>query len=306
MVNDGMSKIMELSQNQDFYKGPFGNNTNSSTWTWTSILYYGGIGILSIGILYIGYTLYYEPSYIYDLFTEGCGIDHKGKGVEKLGRRGLKKGLKKFKLDRDNDPDVEIFDARTEGVSDVIEDVIVPKGVEGVASKISAGVSSLGNGFYKGVSRALNPFTYLPGPSNYRGMSHSDFIKMQSDHHTSVNTLYPFTSNNPYDSMWTKLRHSVFGENMYEEDIRNMAINVYHNNIDKMLRPGIQIDTVSGRVTPITSIGIPVTMSSNSIYDMNTVANISSKLNSGWNTPIPDANRALDPTTLSLLGEETK
>ena len=35
MINDGMSKIMELSQNQEFYKGPFGNNTN---WSWTSIL----------------------------------------------------------------------------------------------------------------------------------------------------------------------------------------------------------------------------------------------------------------------------
>ena len=55
MGSDTFSKITDLANNQDFYKGPFGNNTNSSTWSWTSILYYGGIALLTIGTLYLGY-----------------------------------------------------------------------------------------------------------------------------------------------------------------------------------------------------------------------------------------------------------
>ena len=75
-----------------------------TSWTWSSLFYYGGIAILSIGVLYIGYNLYYEPSYIYKLL----GIDYKGKGRGPSGPG----------------PYVEVFNA---------EDI-----EEGVASKIGA------------------------------------------------------------------------------------------------------------------------------------------------------------------------
>ena len=96
------------------------------------------------------------------MFTEGCGIDYKGKGIGPGGP---------------DIPGVEVFN--TEDIEEVVEDTVI--------NKIGAAIM----GFNRGLSKALNPYNYLPNTS-YRGMSHSDFIKMQSDHHTSVNTLYPY------------------------------------------------------------------------------------------------------------------
>ena len=59
MVNDTYGKITDLARNQDFYHGPFNNNSNSS-WSWTSILYYGGIALLTLGTLYLGIKIYNE------------------------------------------------------------------------------------------------------------------------------------------------------------------------------------------------------------------------------------------------------
>ena len=93
------------------------------------------------------------------MFTEGCGIDYKGKGIGPGGP---------------DIPGVEVFN--TEDIEEVVEDTVINK---------------IGAGFNRGLSKALNPYNYLPNTS-YRGMSHSDFIRLQNDHHTSVNTLYPF------------------------------------------------------------------------------------------------------------------
>ena len=62
-------------------------------------------------------------------------------------------------------------------------------------------------------------------------MTESEFLVKQANHHTSINTLYPFTSNNPYDSIWTKLRIAILGENLYEG---KMSVNAYHKDMDRL------------------------------------------------------------------------
>ena len=64
---DGFSKITELANNQDFYKGPFGNTGNNSNWSFVSILYYGSIALITLGTLYLGYKIYCDittPRYV--------------------------------------------------------------------------------------------------------------------------------------------------------------------------------------------------------------------------------------------------
>ena len=60
MVNDGFSKIIDLAKDQDFYNGVYGGDRSNSSWSWTSILYYGSIALITLGTLYLGFKIYNE------------------------------------------------------------------------------------------------------------------------------------------------------------------------------------------------------------------------------------------------------
>jgi hypothetical protein len=62
MNPDGLGKIMDLAQNQDFYKSVRGSS--SSEWNIPSWVWYGAITVITVGALYLGYVLITSPEFI--------------------------------------------------------------------------------------------------------------------------------------------------------------------------------------------------------------------------------------------------
>ena len=285
---DGLAKIADLASKQEYesLRATYLDATPSSnSWSWGTWLLYGTLAIVGIGIIYAGITLYQDPSYI-KKFIGLEGLDIKGKGKGPAGPSDPS-GPSGPPADT---PDITITDART-----------------GPAEGVSSAIGRIGNGlmaFNRSVTKALNPFNYLPS-NNHNGMSQGEFAKLQSDHHTALKNLYPFTLNNPYDSIWKKLRLSILGESPIEEGIRMAEINNYHNNVNKILgAPGIKIDTVSPvGINSVTSMGIPVGTPTQSVYDLNHASRMGSRVGSGWQTPVNPSGFASPSVTSSSLAQ---
>ena len=277
--NVGLDKIADLTQKPEFesLRATYLNaNPTSSSWSWGTWLWYGSLAVVGIGLIYVGFSLYQEPSYLKKIFGLE-GLDYKGKGRGPAGPSG---------------PEVTVYEAvyeQAEGVSSAVQRI----GCAYVAVQRS-------------IVRALNPFTYIP-PRDYNGMTQGEFTNLQSDMHTRVETLYPFTTDNPYYSLWKKLRISIFGESSREEAVRLTRVGLFNNSVSRVIgQPrGMTIDTVSPvGIHSVTSVGIPAGTPTRSLYDINYASQMGSKLNSGWQTPIVKST-TLAPAPIEALPVQT-
>ena len=62
IMPEGLSKIIETAKSQDFYKTPY--STAQESLSWGSWLWYLGLGLLGVGILYFGYQVFTDPSFL--------------------------------------------------------------------------------------------------------------------------------------------------------------------------------------------------------------------------------------------------
>jgi len=74
----------------------------------------------------------------------------------------------------------------------------------------------------------LNPLSWIPTASEYKAQYDAFTIQQESLNYN--NQLYPFTSNNPFDSWIKKLRIGYFGESTLEFEsrtrIKNEIVNI--------------------------------------------------------------------------------
>ena len=68
-IDNGFNRIIDASRTQDWYQSPFvAKPTSTAEWSFKTWLYYGFIGLVTFGTLYIGIKIFNEPTAIKDFF----------------------------------------------------------------------------------------------------------------------------------------------------------------------------------------------------------------------------------------------
>lgn len=62
MSHNFTDRVIELSKRQEFYHPFTSNSSQGSGWTFSSILWYTGVAVFTIGILYLGYSVISDSS----------------------------------------------------------------------------------------------------------------------------------------------------------------------------------------------------------------------------------------------------
>jgi hypothetical protein len=291
MNPDGLTKIADLAKSQDFYKSPLNINTStSSDWSIKSWLWYGGIALLSLGALYLGYKFYENPFWWQATIPNNPEI---------------------FEVP----PTPPVDPAGLQGNAPITEE-IVDNAHAGVAETISGAVAYLGSGLNntkKALFNAINPFSYFTSEAEI-GKNFKVFMAKQCNELTADHRYYPFTVVNPHDSWLTKLRIAAFGESSaevakrfaYREAASNtyLAIQVNNEAIVADLAANSHSGYVpspnawrSGATTPMpaTTLGLGVNSSNNLGHDnLLNVLQTASKLNKISSTPTYDPSILAD------------
>lgn len=157
-----------------------------------------GITVISVGVLYVGYQVITNPHGIGGYLSPNKSTRDTGGG-----------------------PEIRIDDARTgANVADAIPDVTDATssflGFTPFSILRSLGANILGNNIRQSILNTINPFNYATSDEE-RDRQFKLFLEQQNIGRRDVNrNLYPFTSNNPYDSWWDKFRKAFFGERPHE------------------------------------------------------------------------------------------
>ena len=216
--------IIELSKTQKFYN-PFSPTTTDSSWfnipKW---LWYTGIALISVGVLFLGYKVISDPTWITPY---------------KSGRPPIEPSSSNPDIVVDSPP---IDPSPSGGIGSAIVNTTAL-----IASKLTA--------IPRAIAHALNPFTYLPTPdqasASYRG-----FIERQFDPVVADRRYYPFTVVNPFDSATHKWSLALFGESA-SDYAKRMADLEYANRLYDQIKVSLS-NLASGARTPVTGLGIGV------------------------------------------------
>lgn len=219
-------------------------------WVW-----YGGLGILGAGVLFIGYTVVTNPYAISDLIAP---------------KRDAYRGGSTSAT-----PDITITDATTGAATSAAEEV-TEKVAEGLGEAAASGLFTLftplaGLRYFGGavggaatshkinLINTLNPFNWAT-PDDERLSQLRLYIKQQNAMNKDCNRkLYPYTSDYPFDPWWTRARKAFFGETRAEYESRTeqkeyLWEQYIHEIVDKGKGKAAYVETVSdlgsGQLTP--------------------------------------------------------
>jgi len=242
LYNPFLSEKLDGFSLREFYKYPGINiNIDTTPWykDWSTLLWIGG-SIVGIGVAYLGYKLFTDPMYFHSILGTKPTITHTG-------------------------PTPPINPADNLEFSPESSGSTTPTG-----SRIGDAFIFINNS-YKTVINKLNPFNWVLGSSE-AASQFERFMDTQNNMNTANRRLYPFTSDNPYDSWLKKLRIHYLGETPIEITERISAINyadrVYDHIIKVQDLKGKAVDrgglTIwSNKTTPVSSpalasLGLPL------------------------------------------------
>lgn len=200
------NKLYDLNNfNKDWIFNPINLNINPIPWykDWSTWLWIGG-GIISIGVIFVGYKLVMDPLFLDSIFSKG-NTDPLPPIDPHFGRGG------------DIDPDITL----TDRVSSVT------KGFVNITSRAANKLNPL-NWFY----------SYREQNAQYES-----FIAMQENINKFDRGLYPFTPDNPYDSWIKKLRIRLLGETLSETNSREAYRISIMREVTNIMNKGKEVNT---------------------------------------------------------------
>ena len=194
--DDTFKKIMDLSRGLDYSNSNTKIDVDStSSWSIPNWLWYAGISVLSAGVIYICYSIYTDTSLLHDL--NPFKSDSKAKTIDSSGSI------------TPTPAQIALHDLRN------IRDIT--KGGTSGASYLDS-FNNLFNGFIginKAILESLNPFNWFTNKETVE-----NFMKDQMRLEKANTALYPYTTVNPYDTLWHKIRLIIYGETSGEQSIR--------------------------------------------------------------------------------------
>src|ERR1700753_97381 len=233
---------------RDLYTKPTINiNLNTTPWykDWSTLLWIGG-SIVGVGVAYLGYKLFTDPMFFHSILGSKPTITHTGPTPPINPADNL-----------EYSPDT------------------TPTGSTSRLGEAFAFISGSVINSYKTVVYKLNPFNWVLSSSEAANQF-DRFMETQNNMNTANRKLYPFTSDNPYNSWFKKLRIHYLGETPVEITERISAINYADRAYDHIIKvqdlKGKGVDrgastnglTIwSNKTTPVTSpalssIGLPL------------------------------------------------
>src|SRR6201992_3749684 len=248
LYNPFLSEKLDGFSLREFYKYPGINiNLNTTPWykDWSTLLWIGG-SIVGVGVAYLGYKLFTDPMFFHSILGSKPTITHTGPTPPINPADNL-----------EYSPDT------------------TPTGSTSRLGEAFAFISGSVINSYKTVVYKLNPFNWVLSSSEAANQF-DRFMETQNNMNTANRKLYPFTSDNPYNSWFKKLRIHYLGETPVEITERISAINyadrVYDHIIKVQDLKGKGVDrgastnglTIwSNKTTPVTSpalssIGLPL------------------------------------------------
>lgn len=169
MNKDSFGKIMELAKTQDFYN-PYKSTTND--WSIPSWLWYAGIAIISVGVLYLGYSL----------ISNGTIAEI----IAPTNKTNVNNPTNPPTIPPTNPP-------TNPNTIDITKD------------------GSLFTTIGARINNVINPFKWFRTDAQVKDQF-TAFMDQQYNPAQADLRYYPFTVENPYDSWFKKLTTSIFGE----------------------------------------------------------------------------------------------
>jgi hypothetical protein len=257
---------------------------DTSTW-----LYIIGVGC-TVGLFYVGYKIYTDPSWIYwYLTTPDSPIVTPT--TPKPGPSNLPPALPS--------PDITLTDS---------------KGIGNLTKNLGLGISKSAS-FIK---NKLNPFSYFSTTDQINDQ-YQFFMDVQNNPATANRNYYPFTEVNPFLPWYKKLKVAVFGEGTFDA-LQRLKDKTHADRIYESIKiskgkytdiTGLTpVDTpIAGVTTPgWVSVGVGIKPTFVNYADAIHDINIASKLNSI--TPIPSAEAGVVPippiNTDNILSDVTE
>lgn len=200
--------VMKDTINRIYGTVDFSHKASSVSW-FPDWVWYGGLTLLGIGVLFVGYKLITDPYSIAEFITPN-----------KSGRRGGSTGA---------GPDIKIDEATTSASSAAAEDIAEGVGeavgsalfswftpISGIRYIGSSVIGGAASGFKKNVVDVLNPFNWTTSNQTHRRKT-EDFVEAQDALNPFAEKhLYPYTSDNPHDNWSTRFLKAFFGETKAE------------------------------------------------------------------------------------------
>ena len=174
----------------------------TNSWSFTTWLWYIGVGAAALGAVYIGAKIIIDPTIVSSwLPFNGTGAPQGGAGQGPAPN---------------------------------------PDGGESIARTVAAGIVGVYKGamsINQTVWSYMNPSNYFGSRGNASGFTSDEFIEKQlianAEHRN--NTLYPFTPNNPYDNWFTSARKHLFGEYSFETQERRNLLSHLNEGTNRMV-----------------------------------------------------------------------
>ena len=149
----------------------------SSVSSWYDWMWWTGVIVVTLGVVYLGYTIYNDPSII-TVFRDGRPSTGGNATIDPSSSISKGKGIDTSHLPEV--PDIQINDAR----------------VSGIVPLMGAKVYGLGRNILSIPGKILNPFNYM-ATSDEVNVHLNAFMERQSNPVTADFRYYPFTEHNP-------------------------------------------------------------------------------------------------------------
>jgi hypothetical protein len=204
------NKLYELNNfDKDWFKYPINLNINHTPWykDWSTWLWIGG-GLILIGIIYVGYKLVMDPLFLESIFNKSSVNNPQSP------------------INPSDNPSINPNYVDPGYGSDII-----------IGERISNTPKLLKNLFSK-----LNPLNWINSPDENKA-NYQAFIAMQENINQYNNKLYSFTSNNPYDPWFKKLKLRLIGESITEYNGRLEYKNYIMKEVANILNKGKEVNT---------------------------------------------------------------
>lgn len=264
----------------DWFKPGFNFNIGtfeSTPWykDWSTIYWIGGI-LGSMGMAYITYKLYSDPTIITNFIKNTFfNTDSKGKGVQP-----------------DIQPDITATSPTNSDIS---------QGTKTIGSSIAY--------FFNKTYHSLNPYNWFTSSNNFE-INHQIFLRQQTSAMDYDARLWPFTEVNPYFSWHERLKIYLLGESTIQNEMRLQA----RSSIWEQWMPQNQAGPSGSLIAPlvqstpgspsISGIGLNIRPVSflNDIESLN----IASRLSTVPNTPtiiptvLPNQSPLIDPASWDI------
>jgi hypothetical protein len=255
------------------------------TGTWMYII---GIGC-SLGLFYLSYKIYSNPSWIYGIFTDSGSptVTPGSPGPSNLPPLPNSPDI----ASRPISPDITLTNNISKGVGSIVTGIIKP---------------------FSYIKNKLNPFNYVLS-SNEVNDQYQFFMDVQNNPATANRAYYPFTEVNPFLPWYKKLKVAVFGEGTFDA-LQRLKDKTYAERIYESIKisKGKYVDVsgltpaptpIAGVTTPgWASVGIGVKPTFVNYIDALHDLNVASKLNNI--TPIPKVIPApISENILTDVGE---